>query len=95
MLPHGKGALVGPDGQLVTGHDGPPMDGRYPTGAWQPADVVPDAHRLVLEPDIAPGTYWLKVGMYRQPSLERLPVRDARGVEHADGILELRPIEIR
>jgi hypothetical protein len=87
--------LVGPDGQPVTGHDGPPMHGRYPTGAWLPGDVVPDAHRLTLEPGLVPGTYWLKVGIYRQPSLERLPVVDARGVELADGILALRTIEIR
>ena len=87
--------LVGPDGQAVAGHDGQPMEGTYPTRAWSPGDTIPDTHRLALEPDLAPGYYTLQVGMYRRPSLERLPIWDADGVAQADGLLVLQTIEVR
>lgn len=87
--------LVGPDGQAVAGHDGRPMEGTYPTRAWSPGDTIPDTHRLALEPDLAPGYYTLQVGMYRRPSLERLPIWDADGVAQADGLLVLQTIEVR
>jgi hypothetical protein len=81
-------------GQPVAGHDGPPMDGRYPTRAWLPGEIVADTHRLVLDPDIPAGTYRLQVGLYRWPSLERLPVWDSQGVEQADRILFLQSVEV-
>jgi hypothetical protein len=87
--------LLGADGQLVASHDGPPMDGRYPTRAWLPGDVVPDVHRLVLDPDTPAGMYDLRVGMYQWPSLERLPVWDRQGVEQADRIMVLQSIQVR
>jgi hypothetical protein len=87
--------LVGPGARYVTGHDGPPMQGRYPTLAWLPGDVIPDAHALALGPDVAPGTYWVKAGMYRKPSMERLSVRSVDGALQPDGILELGPIQVR
>jgi hypothetical protein len=87
--------LVGPDSRTAAGHDGPPMGGQYPTRAWLPGDVIPDVHRLKLESDIAPGTYWLEIGMYRRPSLERLSVQDADGVAQPNGILALRAIQVR
>ena len=86
--------LVDIDGQLVASHDGPPMDRRYPTGAWLPGEIVPDDHRFVLDPQLTSGTYQLKVGMYRWPSLERLPVWDSQGVEQPDRVLVLQSIEV-
>jgi hypothetical protein len=87
--------LLDADGQLVASHDGPPMDGRYPTRAWLPGDVVPDVHRLVLAPDTPVGMYDLRVGMYQWPSLERLPVWDSQGVEQADRIMVLQSIQVQ
>ncbi len=78
--------LLNAEGEFVAGHDGPPFDGRYPTQAWLPGDVVPDRHRLTLDPEVPPGAYRLQVGMYQWPSLERLPVWDRQGEvqpEHA------------
>ncbi len=87
--------LLGADGQVVAGHDGPPMGGRYATRAWIPGEVVPDVHRLVLGPAVPVGTYRLQVGMYRWPSMERLPVWDKDGVEQADRAVLLGSIEVR
>jgi len=87
--------LLGADGQLVASHDGPPMEGRYPTQAWLPGDIVPDVHPMVLDPNIPAGTYHLQVGMYRWPSMERLPVWDEDGVEHPDRVVVLQPVEVR
>ena len=87
--------LLDADGQLVASHDGPPLDGRYPTMAWLPGDVVPDVHRLVLDPDTPAGMYDLRVGMYQWPSLERLPVWDGQGVEQVDRIMVLQSIQVQ
>ncbi len=86
--------LMDDTGQPVAGHDGTPMDGRYPSRAWFPSDVVPDTHRLTLDPATPLGTYRLQIGMYRWSSLERLPVWDSEGNEQADRSLFLQRIEV-
>jgi len=87
--------LLDANDQLVASHDGPPMDGRYATSAWLPGEVVPDVHRLALDPQIPPGTYRLQVGMYRWPSLERLPVWDREGMEQAECVIVLQSIQVQ
>ena len=87
--------LLGVDGQLVASHDGPPMEGRYPTQAWLPGDIVPDVHHIALGPNIPAGTYHLQAGMYRWPSMERLPVWDEDGVEQPDRVVVLQSVEVR
>jgi hypothetical protein len=87
--------LLGADGQLVASHDGPPMEGRYPTQAWLPGYIVPDVHHIALDPNVPAGTYHLQAGMYRWPSMERLPVWDEDGVEHPDRVVVLQPVEVR
>lgn len=87
--------LLDASGQLVASHDGPPMDGRYPTGAWIPDEIVPDTHHLALDPQIPAGTYRLQVGMYRWPSLERLTVAEGPGVEASDRVIVLQSIQVR
>lgn len=76
--------LLDADGQLVSSHDGQPMSGGYPTGAWLRGDTIPDTHTLAIDPNLPVGTYHLNLGMYRRPSLERLSVRDADGNEQSE-----------
>ncbi|MDY0018716.1 MAG: hypothetical protein RBT47_01805, partial [Anaerolineae bacterium] len=38
--------LLNADGTLAAGHDGIPMEGRYPTRAWAPDEIVADVHRI-------------------------------------------------
>jgi hypothetical protein len=87
--------LLDAGGQLVASHDGPPMDGRFPTTAWIAGEIVPDIHRLAINPEIPAGTYWLQVGMYRWPSLERLVVMEGPGVEASERAAVLQSIEVR
>jgi len=87
--------LLGDDGQPIAQHDGPPMSGRYPTQAWLLGDVVPDVHHIALGPDVPVGAYRLQVGMYRWPSLERLPVWDGQGTEQPDRIIVLQTVQIQ
>ena len=87
--------LLDANGQPVASRDSPPVDGRYPTTRWLPGDVVPDVVRMALDPNTPPGTYQLHMGMYRWPSLERLPVWDEDGVPLADNLLVLQSVEVR
>jgi hypothetical protein len=87
--------LLDVSGQLVAGHDGPPMDGQSPTRNWLPGEIVSDVHRIVLDPGTPGGTCRLQVGMYRWPSVERLPIWDSQGVEQRDRVMILQSIEVR
>jgi hypothetical protein len=66
-------------GELVAQDDGVPRAGSYPTGAWQPGDVVPDVHVVSLPDERPPGPYRWSVGMYHPETLERLPVTGPNG----------------
>jgi hypothetical protein len=45
----------------------------YPTSRWQPDEIVIDRADLVL-PALPPGTYTIRLGLYRMETLERLPL---------------------
>ncbi|HFD39149.1 MAG TPA: hypothetical protein ENJ31_04785 [Anaerolineae bacterium] len=64
--------LLGPQGSIVAQDDAPPGDPFFPTTTWLPGDVVLDEHTLSLPADAPPGEYTLRVGLYHQPSGERL-----------------------
>ena len=86
--------LLDATGQLVASHDGSPVDGRYPATTWLPGEVVPDVHRMALDPQVSVGTYWLQVGMYSWPSMERLPIWDSHGVEQVGRVIALHSVEV-
>ncbi|MEZ4646715.1 MAG: hypothetical protein R3E31_28980 [Chloroflexota bacterium] len=65
----------------MAGHDGKPVDGRYTTLAWQPAQLIQDDHLLTLPADLPPGHYDIAVGLYRLETGERLPVWDVQNEE--------------
>ncbi len=54
--------------------------GLYPTGLWQPGEIVPDSYRLELREGTPPGSYTLQVTLYDVTTLE--PV----GSTHVDGV---------
>ena len=66
--------LVDSAGTLVDQTDSQPLNGNYPTGLWLMGDEIRDQYVFTLPPDVAPGEYWLEVGMYRLETGERLPV---------------------
>lgn len=64
--------LVTPDGTVVAGFDAPPGRGSLPTPRWQPGWRILDEYELALPPDLPPGEYLLRIGLY-QPDGTRLP----------------------
>ena len=68
--------LFNPEGTLHSQHDGQPLYGFWPTGAWEPGQTVVDHHHLPLGNDGSPGVYRIEVGLYDGETMERLPVMD-------------------
>jgi hypothetical protein len=74
--------LLDAGGRLALGQDSQPMDGSYPTGIWEPGEVIADAHHLDLG-QLPAGEYRLEVGMYGSAGGKRLPVMLAGGTPDA------------
>ena len=55
-------------------HDSQPVGGTYPPNLWVAGEVVADSHRLLVAAEAPGGIYRLEVGMYYEPTGERLPV---------------------
>jgi hypothetical protein len=85
--------LLGPGGELIAQHDGPPLDGLYPTSEWVVDDIF--TQRVVLDApsDVPAGQYDLLTGMYSYPSLERLPVSGDRPYAR-DGLVWLEAVNL-
>jgi hypothetical protein len=66
--------VVDENGGLVAQNDAEPAGWLRPTCDWQEGERVDDNHGVFLPPNLPPGRYELRVGMYRL-SGERLPVR--------------------
>jgi hypothetical protein len=87
--------LLDADGNLVTGHDAQPGNGQYPTTIWAPAEEIVHRQPLPLPDDLPSGQYRLAVGLYFQPTGERLrlQVDDGRTVDQNRLILD-SPIQV-
>ena len=91
--------LVGPGynpatgGPVWAGHDSEPLEGGYPTTQWLEGHTVVDLHPLELPPEAPQGTYELEVGMYRLPSVERLPVAGT-GADQANRRIILTTLQV-
>ena len=62
--------VLAQDGSLIAQSDRLP-DG-YPTGDWQPNEVVTDVFEVALPENLQSGRYRLQSGFYYLPTLERL-----------------------
>lgn len=67
--------LLNQNGALAAGQDTQPVKGQYPTTIWTPGEQIPDVHLLPLPKDLPPGLYRLAIGLYHQPTGQRLPIR--------------------
>lgn len=66
--------LVDEQGRTWGQSDSPPLAGFYPTGAWAAGEWVEDHLGLPALPGTPPGTYWVRLGLYRADDGMRLPV---------------------
>jgi hypothetical protein len=80
--------MVDPSGQVVAQEDR--LD--VPAWNWQSGDRFVQVHQLALDPNLVPGAYDLKVGVYTRPDLVRLPVYVA-GEPAGDQVL-LRSVNV-
>ena len=71
--------LMGPDGRPVAQGDKSPLDGDWPTSAWEPGQTFRDDYQIKMPDDLAPGAYELRVGLYRLADFARLPVQGPEG----------------
>jgi 4-amino-4-deoxy-L-arabinose transferase-like glycosyltransferase len=82
-------------GQLAMGQDHQPVNGTYPTGIWEPGELVPDQYTFDTSA-LPPGDYQLEIGMYVLETGERLPVYTPDGTEDPNRRLMLTtPVEVR
>ncbi len=61
----------GSTAQYVTGFDGPPVQGDYPTSLWVPGEIIIDTHPIDLT-TLPEGDYYLLTGLYNPATEERL-----------------------
>jgi hypothetical protein len=74
--------VLSPDGVLVAQHDAPLTSQCLPAATWLPETVFRCPVTVELPDDLPAGDYRLLAGVYRWPSLERLPVQaDVPGAE--------------
>jgi hypothetical protein len=81
-------------GGLVANHDGVPGNGLYPTPSWIPGMIIADGHTIALPPDLPPGSYDVRVGLYDPESGERLPVVGGDGQAYPDNSFPLTGFSI-
>ena len=68
--------LVDAAGNLKAQQDNVPQQGHYPTLWWDPGETIIDSYNLPLPPDLAPGQYTLRVGLYEPQTGRRLPLQN-------------------
>ncbi|MCA9872004.1 MAG: hypothetical protein KC441_00040 [Anaerolineales bacterium] len=75
--------VMSPDGSLVaqSDHLNP---GEFPTRRWPTDKYVRDVHTFTLPPDLPPGEYLVKTGLWVQAEGWRLPLLDASGQQIDD-----------
>jgi hypothetical protein len=71
--------LLDAQNNLVVGSDTQPVNNNYPTTIWSPGEQIFDPHTLSIPADLPPGLYRLAVGLYYQPTGQRLPLRRPDG----------------
>jgi hypothetical protein len=60
-------------GKIMAQGDGVPVEGRYPTSAWEVGEQIIDARLITLPPDLPVGDYRVIIGMYNPIDGKRLP----------------------
>jgi hypothetical protein len=74
--------LFDAEGALVSQDD----HAAFPSDQWQMDDLVLSRFGLSLSPELAPGTYRLRAGMYTYPEIQSVAVVDPEGRPVDDGV---------
>lgn len=90
--PQANSASTGAEAEYITGFDGPPVQGDFPTSLWAAGDIIVDTHPLDLT-TLSSGDYYLLAGLYNPTTGERLPAATPAG-PLPDYAVNLGPIQI-
>jgi len=64
--------LVNEDDKLITASDMVPGDWERPATGWVGGEYIVEEHLLAIPPDLTPGEYRLKIGIYDADRMERI-----------------------
>ncbi|HEX2172456.1 MAG TPA: hypothetical protein VHL09_08420, partial [Dehalococcoidia bacterium] len=81
--------LIGSDGRTVAQSDSQPANELAPTSTWRPGDPLADRRRLHLPPDLPPGLYDLRVGLYLLGTHARLMLDPEGGTSFSLGLIKV------
>lgn len=81
--------LLDSNDTLIAGSDTQPLAGSYPTTLWSPQERILDPHPLSIPATLPPGPYRLAIGLYHQPTGQRLPLHLPPGQPDPQGRLIL------
>ncbi len=86
--------LIDSEGKIVEGYDSEPQAGRVPTTLWGLGQLIVSSAVITVPPDTPVGDgYRLEVGVYYQPTMQRLPIVDVHGQPVTDKIV-IEPLRI-
>lgn len=75
------------NGALVADGDHQPIYDNHPFDAWQRGEVVVDTYWVQLPPDLPPGTYQIRVGIYDRTTGQRRAIDDPRNDAGGDSLM--------
>jgi hypothetical protein len=84
--------LLDASGHIVAQIDEQPVHGNYPTSYWQGGDRVRDPHFVALPSRTPPGTYTLRLGLYRLGTGNRLAITSGAPAESY--ALDIGPVQV-
>jgi hypothetical protein len=67
--------LLDAEGNMQAQQDSMPQENRYPTSMWDAGEIVMDRHAIPLPPDLEPGKYTLRIGLYEPETGQRLSLK--------------------
>jgi len=79
--------VVDNQGKLLAQTDSRPLSYAGNTNRWIPGQVVYDRFQVPLLPDAPSGRYQVRIGLYDEVDMQRLPVLDAFGMQVDDQVL--------
>ena len=76
--------LVDSANQVASRVEAEPFGGKYPLQRWPPGKYALEVWRLPLDPNIAPGLYTLRMGLFRRVDGELIDVMPMYSISVAD-----------
>lgn len=75
--------ILDQDGNLVAQYDSQPGRNLFPTTSWARGEHITDRFAVQLPPDVAAGTYTIRVGLYNPANAVRLRATDGNSDNNA------------